>query len=53
VDLDIHETILLFGGMKIEVAAGFIRITSGKSSGLFGNLLHFWLHNKKGRRIIY
>ena len=29
VDLDVHDTILLFGGgMKIEVVAGFIRITS-------------------------
>jgi hypothetical protein len=33
--------------MKIEVAAGFIRITSGKSNGLFENVLHFWVHNKK------
>jgi hypothetical protein len=52
VDLDIHETILSLGGKKLEVAAGFIRITAGRSGGLIGNILHFWEHNKKGSRIL-
>jgi hypothetical protein len=38
VDLDIHETILLFGGMMIEVAGEIIRIISGRIRRLFGNV---------------
>jgi hypothetical protein len=46
-----HETILLFGGMKMEVAAGFMRITAGINGGLFGKILYFWVH-KKGSTVL-